>query len=542
MTAPATAAAPVLRTGSAAGFWQLLRAEWVKFRSVRGWVIGMIVAAVLAVLVGVFASGSASIGCGNGNGPQQTGRACLPTVPIGPGGEAVADSFFLVGQPLAGNGSIAVRVTSLTGAYGDGGQGTAAVGSGQAQQPVLTKGLEPWSKAGLIIKASTRQGSAYVAMMVTGSHGVRMQDNFTHDIPGLPGAVSAASPRWLRLTRSGGTVRGYDSTDGSHWSLVGTVRLSGLPATVQAGMFATSPPHVQLSPFFGGASIRTGSSQATAVFDHVSHTGDWPAAAWTGRVIGGGIRADIGTLGGQYHQAGRTFSVSGSGDIAPIEPGPGAGLPNSTIEQSLAGLFAGLIAVLVVAAMFVTTEYRRGLIRITLAANPRRGAVLLAKAAIAGAVAFVVGVAAAVTCVLVGVPRQRAEGLYILPVSALTEVRVLAGSAAMVAVAAVFAVALGAIFRRSAVAVTVAIVAIVLPFLLSVTVLPASAADWVLRLTPAAGFAIEQSIPHYPQVTASYAPAGGWYPLTPLAGFAVLCGYAAAALLLAIVLLRRRDA
>jgi len=124
----------------------------------------------------------------------------------------------------------------------------------------------------------------------------------------------------------------------------------------------------------------------------------------------------------------------------------------------------------------------------------------------------------------------------------LTEVRVLVGTAAMVAVAAILAVAVGAILRRSAAAVTTVIVVIVLPFLLSVTVLPDAAANWVLRLTPAAGFAIEQSIPNYPQVDSVTAPAGGAYPLTPWQGFGVLCLYAVVALAMATFLLRRRDA
>ena len=64
----------------------------------------------------------------------------------------------------------------------------------------MVPGLVEWAKAGIIIKRSTHQGSAYAAMMVTGGHGVRMQDNFTGDTAGLPGAVSAAHPRWLRLT------------------------------------------------------------------------------------------------------------------------------------------------------------------------------------------------------------------------------------------------------------------------------------------------------------------------------------------------------
>ena len=80
-------------------------------------------------------------------------------------------------------------------------------------------------------------------MMVTGGHGVRMQYDYTGDAPGLAGAVSAASPRWLRLTRSGDTFTGYDSADGTHWTKVGVVTLTGLPSTVQGGLFATSPPY-----------------------------------------------------------------------------------------------------------------------------------------------------------------------------------------------------------------------------------------------------------------------------------------------------------
>ena len=99
----------------------------------------------------------------------------------------------------------------------------------------------PWAKAGIIIKAGTRPGSAYAAVMATPAHGVRMQYDYTHDTAGLPGAVSAASPRWLRLTRSGDTITGYDSADGRHWAEIGTASLAGLPPTVQAGLFVTSP-------------------------------------------------------------------------------------------------------------------------------------------------------------------------------------------------------------------------------------------------------------------------------------------------------------
>ncbi len=80
-------------------------------------------------------------------------------------------------------------------------------------------------------------GSAYAAMLVTGSHGVRMQYNYTGDLAGLPGQVSAAAPRWLRLVRAGDSITGYDSADGTHWTKVGVVTLAGLPSVVQVGLF-----------------------------------------------------------------------------------------------------------------------------------------------------------------------------------------------------------------------------------------------------------------------------------------------------------------
>lgn len=52
-------------------------------------------------------------------------------------------------------------------------------------------------------------------------------------------------------------------------------------------------------------------------------------------------------------------------------------------------------------------------------------------------------------------------------------------------------------------------------------VLPAGAADWLLRLTPAAAFAIQQTVPRYPQVSNTYVPFFGYYPLAPCARPAV---------------------
>ena len=144
--------------------------------------------------------------------------------------------------------------------------------------------MVPWSKAGLIITAGSGQGSAYAAVMVTGSHGTRMQWNYTGDTPGLAGGVSAASPRWLRLTRAGDVITGYDSADGTSWTKIGTVTLPGLAATVQAGLFATSPGYAAADEPADHQRIRrpAAPTDATATFDRVSLQGGWPGSSWTG--------------------------------------------------------------------------------------------------------------------------------------------------------------------------------------------------------------------------------------------------------------------
>jgi hypothetical protein len=132
------------------GFAQLLRAEWTKFRTVRGWIIGMIAAALVTLALGLFTVSASSSSCQrSGGGPAQTGLACAPTFPVGPGGEPVDDNFYFVHQPLAGNGSITVRVTSLTGLLPP---VNANAPSGPGGPADTRPGLMPWAKAGIGVR------------------------------------------------------------------------------------------------------------------------------------------------------------------------------------------------------------------------------------------------------------------------------------------------------------------------------------------------------------------------------------------------------
>ena len=524
MNAPAIASSRPGTTAAREKFAHLLRAEWTKFRSVRGWVITIVIATLLTILLGVWTGANSQEGC--------PGGPCHYVIPTGPGGEAVTDTYYFVNRPLAEHGSITVRVTSLTGVIET---GMTPEGPARTEAAVV-----PWSKAGLILTAGPSQGSTYAAVMVTGGHGARMQWNYTGDTAGLPGRVSAASPRWLRLSRASDVITGYDSADGTRWTKIGTVSLPKLAPTVQAGLFVTSPSYsATTSSGITGGSGGGAPTHATAAFDRVRLRGGWLGDAWTGTAVSGGSNSPYAVGSGSgYHQANGAFVVTGTGDIAPdVTDG-------TPVDGPLAGLFIGLIAVVVIGALFTTAEYRRGLIRVTLAASPRRGRVLAAKATVLGAITFVAGLAGAAGAILIGTPLLRASGNPIDPVTALTEVRVIAGTAALVAMAAVFALSVGVILRHGAAAVTIVLTAIILPYLLTAAfpVLPASAADWLLRVTPAAGFAIKQVIPQYQQVAGNYAPSAGYFPLAPWAGFAVLCAYAAVALALASFLLRRRDA
>ncbi|RFS83810.1 hypothetical protein D0T12_16425 [Actinomadura spongiicola] len=509
MTRTATPHRPGGSESGRDGFPRVLHAEWTKFRTVPGWVSGTVTAALLVVLFAALAGISAD-------------QKDAPPVPIGPGGGPVTDSFYFVHRPLTGNGGVTVSVSALH----------SLIPTGPAD---LRPGAVPWAKAGLIIKDGTRPGSPYAAIMVTGGHGVRMQDGYVHDTAGPSGPATAASPRWLRLDRTGDTITGHASTDGTHWTKVRTVHVTGLGPTAHIGLFVASPPSVH--------GMGTRGTVSTAVFEDLRVHGHG-GGGWTGEQVGPDSPTFAGYLAnttGSFTGSGGRLTVTGAGDVAPAvrETLPTGG----TLADILTGTFAALVAVTVVAALSITTEYRTGLIRLTLTAGPSRARVLLAKAVVLGGVTFAAGLAGALLAVPLGERLARTNGVYVFPATSATELRVQLGTAATLATASILALSLGAVLRHGAGAVTAAIVALVLPHLLTaVPFMPADASNWLARVTPAAAFSVQQTLERPHQVTSIYTPYNGYYPLAPGAGFAVLAAYAAVTLAVAAVLLRRRDA
>lgn len=510
-------------------FNSALRAEWTKFRTVRGWVVGMALMVGLLVLFAYLtANGMHSGTCTPGPGGAPVCGTGHPYVPTGPGGEAVADSYYLVSKQLTGDGTLTAQVESLSGVTSSG-PANAAPSIGDTRP-----GLPAWSKAGIAVTASTRQGAPYAAVMATRSHGVRFQYDYTHDSAGMPGRVSASSPRWLRLTRSGQTLTAYDSRDGRHWQRIGVTALKGLGASARIGLFATSPVTL------GGRA-----SMATGVFAHVTVSGEPGAGRWRGQAIGEGQTSFYDTLGqGSYHRAGSSFIVRGSGDLSPAVTAGG----DTAASILLQPLVVALLLAVIVATLFITSEYRRGLIRTTLAALPNRTEALIAKALVVGAAAFMAGMAAAAIAIPLGEHVLTTNGNYVLPSDPATQARMIVGTAALLALTAIAVVAIGAIVRTTAGTVLTGIVVFVMPVVLAVPVIQGGSAnvpaylEWLQRISPAAGLAVLGAMPRSAAVSYPYTLGNGYFPLSPAAGLAVLAAWALVLALLAVLLLRRRDA
>ncbi|MCX5269460.1 DUF1349 domain-containing protein [Streptomyces sp. NBC_00199] len=104
-----------------------------------------------------------------------------------------------------------------------------------------------WGKAGLMLRNSipgAGSSTGYVSIAVTPSNGVSLQwdsdsDGYANTNATKTG-TAAIAPVWLRLVRSGTTVTGSYSADGTTWTTVGTATLTGANSTEDAGMFFTS--------------------------------------------------------------------------------------------------------------------------------------------------------------------------------------------------------------------------------------------------------------------------------------------------------------
>ncbi|MCW2544372.1 MAG: transporter permease [Frankiales bacterium] len=197
------------------------------------------------------------------------------------------------------------------------------------------------------------------------------------------------------------------------------------------------------------------------------------------------------------------------------------------ISRSLVGVNLAQLAVGVLGVLLISGEYATGMIRATFSAVPTRLPVLWAKAALYGAITFVVMLPAALIAFLGGEHFLRDHGTTL---SAVHAQRSIVGVAGYLTLIGLFALALGFIVRSTAggIATFVGIV-LVLPGIGQV--LPKSWQQHTLPYLPSnAGASMFTIRPENPDA------------LSAGAGLLTMVIWVAAALLLAAVAVKRRDA
>ena len=272
---------------------------------------------------------------------------------------------------------------------------------------------------------------------------------------------------------------------------------------------------------------------ASATFDNVQAA---TAAAWRAEPVGVPMSEEKqgGPDRGAMTAASGSYTVTGSGKVGPNPP------DDDMVEAALIGVIAGLLALIAVGVLFATSEYRRGMIRTTFTALPRRGRVLAAKAVVLGATSFLVGLVGAVGSLLLAIPVLRRQGFTspAFPEPSLTDgavLRTILLTAAFMAGVTVVGLAIGVLLRHTAAAITVTVVLVILPLIVGM-ILPGSSPKWLMYTTLAGGMATQRAKP--PTITL----AEPWALIGPWAGIGVIAAWVAGTLGLAWWQQRTRDA
>jgi fibronectin type 3 domain-containing protein/regulation of enolase protein 1 (concanavalin A-like superfamily) len=223
------------------------------------------------------------------------------------------DAFRFVYVPVTGNCTLIARVTSV-------------------------QNINPWSKAGLMIRESLNADAANAFIAVTPGNGVTWQyRSATGGLNNFANTTGLNAPYWVKLVRSGNAFTGYRSADGVTWTQQGTVTFTMTASTVYVGLALTS---------------HNNSSLGTATFDNVTAPG-WPLLA--------GAPASLTATAGSGQVALRWLAVSGASSYnlksATNSGGPYTVLANLTATNyTHPGLINGTTYYYVVSALNLVGE------------------------------------------------------------------------------------------------------------------------------------------------------------------------------------------
>lgn len=126
-----------------------------------------------------------------------------------------SDSFHYVYQPISGNVTITAQVTSLD-------------------------ATNPWAKAGVMIRDGLGADAKNAAIVVTPANGINFQRRIvTAGVSTNTQQAATTVPYWVRLVRSGNSITGFYSTNGSSWTQLASESIS-MTNQVYVGLAHTS--------------------------------------------------------------------------------------------------------------------------------------------------------------------------------------------------------------------------------------------------------------------------------------------------------------
>jgi ABC-2 type transport system permease protein len=210
---------------------------------------------------------------------------------------------------------------------------------------------------------------------------------------------------------------------------------------------------------------------------------------------------------------------------------------NDIILDSLAGIWFGQIAAAVLAVLAITSEYSTRMVRTTFAANPRRRTAPATKAVVVTGIVLTVGLATSAACFQIGQMLLREggfdyEGGY--PAVTLADgdaFRAVVLSGVYLGLLALFSLGVGAIVRHTAAAITIVLAAVLAP-VIAIGFLPENLAEPLEKFSlMGAGLSMQQTFERPDNI-----------PLSPAEGLAVVAAYGVVTLLVALVVIARRDA
>jgi ABC-2 type transport system permease protein len=193
------------------------------------------------------------------------------------------------------------------------------------------------------------------------------------------------------------------------------------------------------------------------------------------------------------------------------------------------GLTFAQITAIVLGTLTVTSEYGTGMIRATLAATPRRGAVLAAKALVLTGTLFVAGTVTAFAGYFAGNYFLDREGIG-LALGDDGVLRSMFGSGLYMAGLGLLAAGVGILVRHTAAALSI-VLALVFVAGNMAFLLPGTWGEWVAKLMPGnAGSPVAVPVPFNPEA------------LAPWTGFAAFGAEVLVLLVIGWVVFQRRDA